>query len=244
MHLQQVGDRLEYRANTELQPGADVEGILRSYFRLDEDITSIHRELSRCDDTMARLVKQHGTMRVLHHPDAWETTVSYICSAQRGPRHIAKMVEGIAAELGHCVELEGDTRRTFPSQSEILAGHGNLDELHLGHRRAQHIVGAAKRTGESGLKLERLAEVDYVRARWELDRFDGIAGKIADCIALFALGKLEAFPVDRRVRRALETHKYGDTNGVSGDTLAMWGQRYFGDYAGYASQLLYLDGGQ
>ena len=66
----------------------------------------------------------------------------------------------------------------------------------------------------------------------------GIGPKIADCIALFALDKLEAFPVDRWVRRAVGDRYF--PAGVSSDeTLVMWARDRFGEHAGYANQLLF-----
>ena len=66
----------------------------------------------------------------------------------------------------------------------------------------------------------------------------GIGDKVADCISLFALGKMEAFPVDRWVERAMAFY-FPDQERPWGDDLVMWAQDYFGNYAGYANQLLF-----
>lgn len=237
IHIRQDGRVLEYRASEE----ANLDEMLNSYFRLDEDIKAIHRELVSIDGTMHKLVKDFPHMRVLRQPDPWETTVAFICSARKNPKGIAATVEKIAG-LGRWLHLAGDRRRAFPSFREVLACPHGIDEMSLGLRRGQHIVAAAERLRQDGPPWERLSHSSYGQTRWELDRFPGIGGKIADCIALFALGRREAFPVDSRVRSALRRH-YGDTKNVSDDTLVLWGQEYFKEHAGYASQLLYLDGG-
>ena len=53
IHLRQSGRVLEYRASED----ANLDEMLRSYFRLDEDIEAIHRELASIDGKMAKLVE-------------------------------------------------------------------------------------------------------------------------------------------------------------------------------------------
>ncbi len=238
IHIRQERGALTYRASA----GANLDVMLRSYFRLDEDIKAIHQELASVDSIMAKLVKDYPHMRVLHQPDPWETTVAFICSAKKSPKGIAATVEKIAEGLGRWVHLAGDRRRAFPSFGDVLASRHEIEDMSLGLRRGQHVLAAAERLRQGGPPWEYLSHSTYGEVRWELDRFPGIGGKIADCIALFSLGKHDAFPVDSRVRRALGRH-YEPTEGVSDDTLVLWGREYFNEHAGYASQLLYLDGG-
>ena len=40
-------------------------------------------------------------------------------------------------------------------------------------------------------------------------RLSGIGGKVADCICLFALHQMDAFPVDTHIKKALELHYPG-----------------------------------
>ncbi len=236
IHVRQDDGVLEYHASG----NADCDDMLRAYFRLDEDIAAVHSALSLADETMRELASRYPDMRVLRQPDPWETTVAFICSPMKAPKAIAAIVNQVAEELGECIELDNEQRRTFPAPRDVLADGEKLEKMELGLQRDRKIVAASERVLKEG-PLERLVDVSYGEARWELDRFDGIGGKIADCIALFSLGKREAFPVDRRVRRALKRH-YRDTKNVSDDTLALWGTDTFGEHAGYASQLLYLDG--
>ncbi len=45
--------------------------------------------------------------------------------------------------------------------------------------------------------------MDYPKARKELMKLCGVGGKVADCICLFALHHLEAFPVDTHIKKVL-----------------------------------------
>ena len=51
--------------------------------------------------------------------------------------------------------------------------------------------------------LEKLKGMAYEDARAELVRLPGIGGKVADCICLFALHQMDAFPVDTHIKKAL-----------------------------------------
>lgn len=54
------------------------------------------------------------------------------------------------------------------------------------------------------MDLNDLEGMDYPSARAELMRLCGVGGKVADCICLFALHHLEAFPVDTHIKKVLE----------------------------------------
>ena len=236
VHVRQVARGVEYSA------ASDLDSLLISYFRLDDDLRAIHDDISRRDDNMARLVTEYPWLRILRQPDPWECTVSYICSATNNVSRISTIVEEIAAALGRRLELDGEVRNTFPTSEMVLeAGVGALEQLNLGLDRHSKIVAAAERVRDGKLDLRYLdrPEVCYAEARRRLMECYGIGTKIADCIALFGLDKTEAFPVDRWVARAVAGYfPCGDQ--PAGDELANWARRHYGDNAGYANQFLFF----
>ena len=236
VHVQQNGGALEYLADS------DLDTLLARYFRLDDDIEAILAEISR-DSHVAELVTKHPDLRIVRQPDPWECTVAYICSANNSVPRISAAVEGIAERLGSRIELHGDRRHTFPTPEVVLeAGEEAMADLRLGLNRHRKIVAAARRICEGTLDLGSLAqpEVCYAEAKRRLMVCDGIGGKIADCIALFSLDKLEAFPVDTWVRRAMAGYFPG-TEPPPDDELIIWAQDHFGRYAGYANQFLFRE---
>lgn len=235
VHLRQAGGFLEYRAET------DLADLLGRYFRLDDDLDSARAELAAIDGRIAGLVEKHPYLRVLRQPDLWECMVAYICSANNSVVRIGKIVEMMAGQLGHPVNLGSDVRHTFPSPAVVLeAGEGELARMQLGLNRHVKIVAAAKRICDGALDLQRLAQsrVPYLQAKRELMECYGVGPKIADCIALFALDKPEAFPLDTWIRRALAAYFRGEERPV-GAGLVRWAQDHFGRNAGLASQLLF-----
>ena len=74
LHIRQSVSGVEYRAHS------DLNALLRSYFRLDDDLDAIYADISSRDDNVARLVSKYPRLRLLRQPDPWECTVAYICS--------------------------------------------------------------------------------------------------------------------------------------------------------------------
>ena len=204
VHLRQNADILEYRAHA-----TNLDTLLTSYFRLDEDMDAVYSTLSSLDPYIATLANAYPHLRLLRQPDPWECTVSYLCSANNNVPRIKHIVEGIAQKLGRRLELNGDIRYTFPTPEAVLqAGPDSLREMRLGLDRHNKIFEAAQSVCMGKLDLPCLAhpETPYDEAKRQLMQCRGIGPKIADCIALFSLNKLEAFPVDTHVKKAATRH--------------------------------------
>ena len=86
---------------------------------------------------------------------------------------------------------------------------------------------------------DAIAELDYERCVGELIGIKGVGPKVADCVALFAYGHLEAFPVDARIQKSME-ELYGVTGSYK--VVSQYGRERFGRYAGYAQEFLYHRG--
>ena len=238
VHLRQNADILEYRAHTNL------DTLLISYFRLDEDMDAVYSTLCALDPYIATLANAYPHLRLLRQPNPWECTVSYICSANNKVERISDIVEAIARELGEKTELAGDIRYTFPTPERVLeAGVEPLRALHLGLHRHDKIIEAACRVCEGKLDFSRLAHTDtpYAEAKRQLmhRRGNGIGPKIADCISLFGLNKTQAFPIDTNIRAAIMTHYLPSEIPKTDKPLVRWAKERFRDHAGYASQLLF-----
>ena len=147
-------------------------------------------------------------------------------------------MEAIAGALGHPITLQGRTRHSFPTASEVArAGEQFLRDLGLGFR-AKYLSYAAIQVAEGSIDLEELRLMPYSKAKAKLTALPGVGPKIADCVLVFSLDKLEAFPIDRWVGRAMREW-YLDGEDMSYEQLVLWAQDYFGPHAGYAQQYLF-----
>ena len=92
-------------------------------------------------------------------------------------------------------------------------------------------------TNANVARIGKMVEsLDYERCVEELIGIKGVGPKVADCVALFAYGHLEAFPVDARIQKSME-ELYGVTGSYK--VVSRYGREKFGRYAGYAQEFLY-----
>ena len=130
-----------------------------------------------------------------------------------------------------------------------------MEELNLGlSSRSHNIFLMAIHLSHDPLLLYRTSDPE-VSGREAVTLLDSYRGrpKIAGCVALMSLEKLDAFPVDRWMQRALvqcdlaampERLAEKDTEPPNHDRSATvpggeWARQYFGRYAGYANQYLF-----
>ncbi len=257
VHLRQTDDGLEYRVGGEHgeRDDVDLDRRLHDYFRLDDDIGEIYGQLGQ-RPAVARAIGRYPGLRLLRQ-DRWECLVSYLCSGTNSIRGIRNRVEKIAQLSRRKIYLDGDERHVFPSPAQIIKKGGKaLADLGLGlYSRHRNIFLMAIHLSHDPLLLDRTSppQVSGATAVTLLDSYRGIGPKIAGCMALMSLDKLDAFPVDRWGQRALvqcdlSAMPTGLAERVrSSRTLteaqqywvAEWARQYFGRYAGYANQYLF-----
>jgi N-glycosylase/DNA lyase len=209
-------------------PGRDA---LTRYFRLDED-PRVHLEHAEELRAVPGLVPLLGLRLLRQEP--WETLASFICSAAANVRKISGSIEGIAERWG--ATIAGSRRRAFPPPQRLArVKESELRALGLGFR-SPYLLASAKRVASPSWSWEELRGLGYDEARARLVELPGVGPKIADCTLLFGLDRLEAYPVDRWIRRATRElaarHRAGD------EELARWAVR-FGPGRGYLQQLLF-----
>ena len=215
----------------------DAARAVRDYFRLDDDLPAIYAQLRR-DERLAAAVDRHWGLRILRQ-DPWECLIAFICSQNSNIPRIAKMQETLADSLGGTATLGALTRSTFPTpESLAAAGEARLRELGLGYR-ARYVAGTAEAVASGALDLHALRDAPYEDAKAALVALPGVGEKVADCVLVFALEQLDAVPVDRWVRRALEEW-YLDGKSLRYRDLVAWTREAFGPYAGYAQQYLFF----
>lgn len=210
---------------------------LEYYFRFDDDLDHILRQVNR-DIFMDEAIRKYRGLRLIRQ-DPWECLISYMLATAWSIPNIKRGISLLSASYG---EKIGEGYYSFP-RPEALAGlcDGELRDCKLGFR-SSRIVKAARHVMDGNLVLEELFRTDYREARQRLMFLEGIGEKVADCILLFAFGKMEAFPVDTHVEKVVR-HYYGDheffNDSVTKSKIGDWGRMYFGEYCGYAQQYFF-----
>jgi N-glycosylase/DNA lyase len=166
--------------------------------------------------------------------DPWETLVSFLCSAASNVRKISAGVEGMAARWGE--PIPGAARRAFPTASVLAGAHEReLRALGIGFR-APFVLESARRVARPDWSWAPLRNGSVAEARDALRALPGVGPKIADCVLLFGLDRLDTYPVDRWIRRA--TAELAATPDARDEDLERWSRR-LGPGRGYLQQILF-----
>ena len=230
--------------------GANAD-FVRSYFRLDDDLPQIISEINR-DSQIQQATQAFSGLR-LARQDPWECLISYICATYKNLLAINRMISSLSKRFGTRLTFGQQTFYTFP-EPEALATVAlcELRSCGLGFR-ARRVREAARKVTRGEVDFEQLRTADYAAAKAELQQIPGVGNKVADCILLFSLEKLEAFPIDVRIKRIIEgpyssrfdkpfIKKLSESSSLSKQAygrISAFAQSYFGRYAGYAQEYLY-----
>lgn len=204
----------------------DFENIWYGYFDLDRNYADIRKTLC-IDDYMTKAAEFGSGIRILNQ-EKWEGLCSFIISQCNNIPRIKGIIETFCREFGDPIEFEGSTYYSFPSAEKTAnLTAEDLAPLRCGYR-APYIIGAAKAVADGTLDLEAIAKADFAEALKALKAQRGIGDKVANCVILFALHKLDAFPVDVWMKKAINEHYSGKLD-----------PKIFGDYAGLAQQYMF-----
>jgi N-glycosylase/DNA lyase len=125
----------------------------------------------------------------------------------------------------------------LPTWPELAAAtETELRACLLGFR-ARYIHQTARFIAANPRWLEATETAPYAEAKARLMTLPGVGAKVADCVLLFGAGKLEAFPVDTWIIKAM-ARRYA-LDGWTPEQVAHFGRVHFGDFAGLAQQYLF-----
>ena len=185
---------------------AEFHDFWKGYFDLEEDYASYIAKIAP-DDEYLRYAAEFGSgIRILRQ-DLWEMIVSFLISQQNNIVRIRRCIENLCESYGEkLVNSQGESYYAFPTP-ESLSGlkEDALMACNLGYR-SKYVVRTAKSIVSGECDLEKIRQLPYREAKEELLKLFGVGEKVADCICLFALHNLEAFPVDTHIKQALQKH--------------------------------------
>jgi len=214
------------------------------FFRNDDDMKKIIRSISK-DKTTKVAVKKYLGLRLIRQ-DPFQCFISFIVSSNSNIQKIKSSLEKISVQLGKKVQFDNKEFYMFPEPEKIAnATIKEIQNCGVGYR-AKFIIDAAKMVESKQINFERLKKSNYQDAKETILTVPGVGNKVADCILLFSLDKLEAFPLDRWMIRIL--HKYYsekfklETKSITEKQYNILHEKivkYFGSYAGYAQQFLF-----
>jgi N-glycosylase/DNA lyase len=190
-----------------------------NYFDLERDYGKIKADIKATGDPYLTAAINYGHgLRILRQ-DLWEVIVTFLISQQNNISRIKNIVAKLCEPYGY----------QFPT-AIMLSKYTEDDFLALGlGYRARYLRNIVKAVVEGNLNLKELKNMDFCNASSFLKRFDGIGDKVANCIALFGLHQMDAFPIDTWIKRIID-EQYGGN----------FDKTRFPGYAGIVQQYMFF----
>lgn len=224
-----------------------IEDFIKFYLRMDAPLSQIYSKISK-DKYIKNAIRRYFGLTILRQ-DPYETLISYMISPQNSVEKIAQKLNEISINLGKFYKFKGKKFPVFPSPDRFLEkSEIFMDKslkLRFGAKQKENILSVVRLITSEKFKPELLFGRPYQEIIRILIQFKGIGRKIADCVALFSLDKLEAVPLDVHVKRITEK-LYSSILGEKPrgmneyEFIGNFWRHYFGRYAGFAQEFLYI----
>jgi N-glycosylase/DNA lyase len=208
------------------------ESFLIHFFRLDEDLNSILKEIDR-DPVIHQAIQRYRGLRLIRQ-EPWECLISFLCSSAKAIPHIRSVIEALCKSLGKRIPYGNYMGYGFP-EPRCLEDPLQLESVRAGFR-TTYLINAFRCIDRN--RLLALKGLSYRDARKRLMSLCGVGKKIADCVLLYSLDFLEAFPIDTWIKKGLQRVYFGGRR-VGEKEMEEFVSNHFGSHAGYAQLYLY-----
>ena len=202
---------------------AEDSALWSDYFDLDFDYGVIKNELSALSPVLKSAAEYAPGIRILRQ-DSWEALCSFIISQNNNiPR-----IKGIIKRLCECFgDKTEDSGYTFPSAARLSdLSVEDLAPLKSGFR-AKYLIDAAQKVSLGEINLDEVLVMPIDEARQSLMKIKGVGPKVAECALLYGMHRLECFPMDVWMKRAMAV------------LLPEFTIEDLGQYAGIAQQYIF-----
>ncbi|MBR1540933.1 MAG: hypothetical protein IJ629_07350 [Clostridia bacterium] len=180
-------------------------------------------------------------IRILNQ-DLWECIISFIISANNNIPRIKKIIEKLSYCYGNRIEWNGKNYYTFPNPealSEVTVKE--FRSLGLGFRDIR-VFQTIHKILTREFDIENFQKIkDTKEMRNKLLELNGVGPKVADCILLFSMKRLDVFPIDVWIRRVMNEFYIHNENEerVSKQEIEIVAKEKFCGMEGLAQQYLF-----
>ncbi len=196
LRVAQQGDSLTFYQMTR----QEFKALWLDYFDLARDYGAL-RALMCQDPVLRRAADFAPGIRILQQ-DGWEALCSFIISQNNNIGRIRGIVQRLCEHFGS--PLPGGHHDFPPPQALAGLTPEDLAPLRCGFR-ARYILDAAAKVASGQVDLEAIKSLPLEQAQAELCKIVGVGPKVAQCALLFGFGRIECFPVDVWIGRAMKS---------------------------------------
>jgi N-glycosylase/DNA lyase len=169
------------------------DSVWSRYFDMDTDYDRIASLIEESDDEYMKAAYIYGNgIRILRQ-DVWEMIITFLISQNNNIPRIRNSVAALCS-------LSGDGH--FPQPGEVDSAVFYEKSMGLGYR-SEYLDKMYAYGNEHPGFVAELEKMDFQTAFDFLKGFKGIGAKVANCICLFGLHHVDAFPVDTHIKQIL-----------------------------------------
>lgn len=195
LRLRQEGNSLLLFCSQE-----EFEEIWQNYFDLDEDYEAKRGALSAMSPALAEAAAFAPGIRILRQ-EPWEALCSFIISQNNNIPRIKMILEKLCGLFGQ--EIPGTGFYSFPAPETLAAlREEDLSPLRAGYR-TKYLIDAGKQVAAGQINLAKIESSPADFGREELRKILGVGPKVAECALLYGFHKMECFPMDVWMKRAM-----------------------------------------
>ena len=194
-----------------------------NYLDLQLDYGKIRNDISKLHPVLKEASAYAPGIRILRQ-DPWEALCTFIISQNNNIKRIKGIVERLCENFG---EKLSRGEYTFPTAEKLSKlSIDDLAPIRAGFRN-KYIIDGAQKVNSGEVNLNICYDLPYDEAQQELMKIKGVGTKVADCTLLFGFHRIEAFPLDVWMKRAMEK------------LFPTMSPKDFGEYAGIAQQYIF-----
>jgi len=218
--------------------------IAKNFFREDDNYEKILKDITK-DKIVKKATNRYPGLRITRQ-DPFQCCISFIVSSNSNIPNIRMRLQKLCRKFGKKVRFQKRDFVLFPEPKRLArATLQELKECKLGYR-SKYVLDTSQAIASGEVDLDELKKMKYEQVREVLLKLPGIGDKVADCVMLFSLEKLDSFPLDTWMLKILQKYY---SNNICIDKKSISKKRYedihqnvlehFGKYAGYSQQFLY-----
>jgi N-glycosylase/DNA lyase len=194
LKLEETESGIKFRCSPE-----DFRDIWYDYFDLSTDYEAIKSRLSALSPILKEAAEFAPGIRILKQ-EPWEAVCSFIISQNNNIPRIKGIITRLCENFGN--KIGNSEFYSFPSAEKISTlSEDDLAVIRSGFR-AKYILSGANAALEENF-LDSMYTLPIDEARKKIKTVKGIGPKVADCALLYGFHRMECFPVDVWMKKAM-----------------------------------------
>lgn len=211
----------------------EYEKIWKRYLDLERNYNEIRQIVTKAEPRLAESAEYAAGVHILAQ-EPWEALCSFVISQNNHIPRIRGIISRLCLHYGEPA-INGEFAREkadghdFPTPDALSkVSEETFRRLGCGYR-AAYLTAVSRSVAEGKVDFEYIKKAPIDEARKQLLSLKGVGPKVAECALLYGFGRLECFPVDVWIRRALESEFTGGT-ALIGSPYAGVAQQYIFEY--------------